>query len=201
MVIRIILGVLLMGSVFSAARAEPMVSTTAVLGGGCFWCLHHDMKNLKGVLQVESGYAAGTIVSPTYETYNKPPAGGKSHVEVVKITYNPAVLSYQNLLLRYFENVDPTDALGQFCDRGEEYRPIIITQNATERTLAEQTSAAVAAKLKQPVFVEIVEGPQTFWPAEGYHQDYAAKNQAKYQFYRWKCGRDSKIKALGLGGQ
>lgn len=210
MILRLVLGTLLAGSLYSAAMAAPAAekeagmndkpkTATAILGGGCFWCLESDMKHVKGVTGVESGYAGGTIKNPTYETYNNPPKGGKSHVEVVKVTYDPQVISYEGLLHVYFQNVDPTDAQGQFCDRGEEYRPIIITTSKTEYDIAEAKSQAVAKELKSPVFVEIIDAPTTFWPAEDYHQDYAAKNQARYQFYRWRCGRDARLNELKSG--
>jgi peptide-methionine (S)-S-oxide reductase len=208
MMLRLILGVLMAGSLVSHVLAEsppelgykPVAPTsaTAILGGGCFWCLQHDLSKTPGVLETVSGYAGGSIPNPTYETYNKPAAGQKSHVEVVQVTYNPTKLSYEQLLHVYFQNVDPTDALGQFCDRGEEYRPIIVAGSAAERAAAEAKSAAVAKALKAPVFVEIMDAPVAFYPAEAYHQNYAAENQAKYQFYRWRCGRDAKIDALGL---
>ncbi len=216
MIVRLVLGTLLAGSLYSAAfgvehapagapaaKKEASMSKktkTTILGGGCFWCLESDMKRVQGVTKVESGYAGGTIPNPTYETYNKPPAGGKSHVEVVKVTYDPALISYERLLHVYFQNVDPTDAQGQFCDRGEEYRPIIVTTGKAEFNAAEAKSHEVAKQLKSPVFVEIIDEPTVFWPAEEYHQDYATKNQARYQFYRWRCGRDSRLNELKSGG-
>ncbi len=166
---------------------------TAILAGGCFWCVEHDFRLLDGVTGVVSGYTGGTRPNPTYDNYHDSDAANSvPHVEAAQITYDPAKLSYEKLLQFYFRHIDPTDGDGQFCDRGPAYRPVIFVATEDERAIAEAQEVEVAKLIGQPVAVEILPA-KTFWPAEDYHQDYAAKNPVRYKYYRWNCGRDNRI--------
>ena len=150
------------------ARAET-AKATAVLAGGCFWCVEHDFRQLPGVIKSVSGYSGGSRPNPTYENYHDVDAQNPvPHVEVAQITYEPSKLSYAALLDYYFRHIDPTDGDGQFCDRGPAYRPVIFVRNEEERKVAEAKKAEVAELIKQPVAVEVAEA-KAFWPAEEYH--------------------------------
>ena len=177
------------------AQAAP-TTASAILAGGCFWCVEHDLRQLPGVVDVVSGYTGGSRANPTYENYHDVDAADPvSHVEAVRVTYDPSRLSYESLLDYYFRHIDPTDSGGQFCDRGPAYRPVVFVGNATERKVAETKKAEVAHLLKQNVAVEVLDA-QTFWPAEDYHQDYASKNPLRYKYYRWNCGRDQRVDTI-----
>jgi peptide-methionine (S)-S-oxide reductase len=168
----------------------------AVLAGGCFWCVEHDFRQLAGVMKVVSGYSGGSLANPTYENYHDvSTANPTPHTDVVEVTYDTAKLSYEQVLDYYFRHVDPTDGGGQFCDRGPAYAPVIFTANDDEKAVATAKKAEVVKLLKTKIAVEIRDA-KMFWPAEEYHQDYARKNPLKYQFYRWNCGRDQRIKAV-----
>ena len=194
----VLLRIIVAGTMLGAtALAEPAPTTaSAILAGGCFWCVEHDMRQLPGVTEAVSGYTGGSRANPTYEDYHDVDAANPvPHVEAVRATYNPAVLSYEMLLDYYFRHIDPTDGGGQFCDRGPAYRPAVFVGNDAERKAAEAKKAEVARLLKQNVAVEVLNA-QTFWPAEDYHQDYAVKNPIRYKYYRWNCGRDQQVRAL-----
>lgn len=177
------------------AEEAPAATAKAVLAGGCFWCLEHDMLKLDGVVDAVSGYSGGTIPNPMYENYHDEIVGQTPHVEVVEVTYNPAKVSYGAVLDYYLRHIDPTDGGGQFCDRGAAYRPVIFTATAAEAAVAATTLKEVATKLGKPVAVEVLPATR-FWVAEGYHQRYAEKNPARYALYRWNCGRDAKVKSV-----
>ncbi|HQR46839.1 MAG TPA: peptide-methionine (S)-S-oxide reductase MsrA [Thermoanaerobaculia bacterium] len=166
----------------------------ATFAGGCFWCMEPPFEGLDGVVSVTSGYTGGTTRSPTYEEVS---AGGTGHAESVQILYDPARIGYERLLDVFWHNVDPTDRGGQFCDRGSQYRPAIFVHDEEQRRLAEASKAALekTKPFKGPVVVEIVPaGP--FWPAEEYHQQYHRKNPIRYKYYRFRCGRDARLKEL-----
>ncbi len=169
---------------------------TAIFAGGCFWCVEHDFRQVPGVTHVVSGYSGGSRPNPTYEDYHDTDAQYPvPHVEVAQVTYDPAKVTYVQLLDYYFRHIDPTDGGGQFCDRGPAYRPVIFFGNDEERTEAEAAKAKTAELIHQPVAVEI-DKAQTFWPAEDYHQDYADKNPVRYKYYRWNCGRDQRVEEV-----
>jgi peptide-methionine (S)-S-oxide reductase len=173
-------------------QAAPI--NQAVLAGGCFWCLEHDLEKLPGVLDVQSGYSGGDKPNPTYKQVS---AGGTGYVESVAVRFDPEKLSYAALLRSYWRNVDPTDGNGQFCDRGDSYRPVIFVADASQRSTAEASAAAAKAELKSPKPLRVaIEPLKRFWPAEDYHQNYADLNKAKYNFYRWSCGRDARLDAV-----
>ena len=176
-------------------QQENTKTTTAILAGGCFWCVESDFDKLEGVVRTTSGYSGGTIPNPTYQNYHDDIDGYEPHVEVVEIEYNPAVITYQQLLDYYFRHVDPTDGGGQFCDRGAAYRPVIYVQNDQERQIAKAQSEKVEKALGKTVEVDILPASR-FWAAEDYHQDYHNKNTIRYNLYRWNCGRDQKVKDL-----
>lgn len=174
----------------SNAMAETMKPAEAILAGGCFWCFKHDLGRVAGVVSVTSGYSGGTTANPTYETYHD-----GNHVEAVQVLYDPAKLSYRKLIEVYYDNVDPFDDGGQFCDRGEGYRPVIFVANAEERKVAGEVSAEVAKKFGKPVKVDIRDA-KPFWAAEEYHQKYIEENPLRYELYRRGCGRDARLDAL-----
>jgi peptide-methionine (S)-S-oxide reductase len=171
----------------SAARAETAV---AFFAGGCFWCMESFYQEREGVSDVVSGFTGGTLRNPTYK------GNHSGHYEAVKITYDPAVVSYRQLLDDYWLNIDPFDASGQFCDKGPSYRSAIFTATASERELAEQTKQAVVSSFPgQTVQTEILDATD-FWPVEEGHQDYYLKNPKRYKFYRWNCGRDQRLEEI-----
>jgi peptide-methionine (S)-S-oxide reductase len=166
----------------------------ATFAGGCFWCMEPPFEKLDGVLSVTVGYTGGTVQNPTYEQVS---AGGTGHAESVQILYDPSRISYEKLLDVFWHNVDPTDAGGQFCDRGSQYRPEIFVHDEEQRRLAEASKAALAKDkpFRGPIVVGIVPAT-TFWPAEAYHQHYHTKNPIRYRYYRYGCGRDRRLAEL-----
>lgn len=166
----------------------------ATFAGGCFWCVEVDFEKVAGVVSVVSGYTGGRTGNPTYEEVGSTDTG---HVEAVEITFDPQRVSYAQLLQYYWRNVDPTDNTGQFCDRGDSYRPMIFVHDEEQRRLAEasRTALVAAKRLSAPITVEIVPA-QRFWIAEEEHQDYARKNTLPYLLYRIGCGRDRRLQSL-----
>jgi peptide-methionine (S)-S-oxide reductase len=167
----------------------------AVLAGGCFWCLEHDLEKLPGVLDAESGYSGGSLRNPTYRQVS---AGGTGHQEVVRVRFDPSKISYPTLLRAYWRNIDALDGGGQFCDRGSSYRPVIFTSGGEQQQQAKASLQAAAKELRQPASAirVLIKPLDRFWPAEGYHQDYAELNSVKYRYYRWACGRDRRLDQL-----
>jgi peptide-methionine (S)-S-oxide reductase len=179
---------------FLASPVLAASSSEAVLAGGCFWCLEHDLGKLPGVLDAQSGYAGGDKPNPTYKEVS---AGGTGYVESVKVRFDPNILSYATLLRSFWRNVDPTDGGGQFCDRGASYRPVIFVADAAQQQVAEASVAAAKGELGASKALQVaIEPLKRFWPAESYHQNYAERNRAKYSFYRWSCGRDRRLDAV-----
>ena len=164
---------------------------TAIFASGCFWCTEVDFEKVPGVVDAVSGYTGGDVAAPTYEQVS---AGGTGHREAVRVTYDPAVVSYAELLDVFWRTVDYMDAHGQFCDRGEQYASAIFVATAEERRLAEATKAALAESGQVVATPILTAGP--FYRAEEYHQSYAAKNPIRYRFYRATCGRDRRLRAL-----
>jgi len=177
------------------APALAAASEEAVLAGGCFWCLEHDLEAVPGVQAVESGYSGGRLRQPTYRQVS---AGGTGHQEAVRVRFDPERLSYAALLRSYWRNVDPLDAGGQFCDRGSSYRPVIFTRGAEQQRQARESLLAAARELgRSEAELRVQIRPlQQFWPAEDYHQDYAEHNAIRYRYYRWACGRDRRLDDL-----
>ncbi len=182
------------GAGTETARAEgaPTRVATAIFAGGCFWCVEADFDKLDGVVDTLSGYTGGTAQRPTYRQVT---AGGTGHYEAVKVTYDPARISYEALAAHFIRTIDPTDGGGQFCDRGESYRPAIFVSGDTERAIAGRILAEAAGTLGQTLATPVLPAA-TFWPAEDYHQDYYRKNPVKYRYYRQACGRDARLNEL-----
>jgi peptide-methionine (S)-S-oxide reductase len=172
---------------FTAARYA-----TAVFAGGCFWSMQHDMEHMPGIVSTEVGYSGGHVANPTYEQVSTETTG---HYESIKVTYDPAKLSYAQLVANYLRITDPTDGGGAFCDRGPSYRPAIFVANAEQRKAAEQAIARAQTHLTKKIVTKVLPlGP--FYPAETYHQHYADKNPEYYANYRAGCGKDRVIKAV-----
>jgi peptide-methionine (S)-S-oxide reductase len=165
---------------------------SATFAGGCFWCMEPPFDKLPGVISTTSGYIGGKTVNPTYRQVVE---GDTGHAEAVQVVYDPTKITYEKLLEVFWRNVDPFDAGGQFCDRGDSYRTGIFVHDETQLRLAQESKKAVAAKLKKPVVTEIVLAPK-FYPAEDYHQDYYVKNPVRYKVYRSNCGRDARLKQV-----
>ncbi|MDP8914266.1 MAG: peptide-methionine (S)-S-oxide reductase MsrA, partial [Pseudomonadota bacterium] len=155
-----------------AAAQAPSQRAQAVFAGGCFWCTESDFDKIPGVLSTTSGYIGGRVAKPTYEQVS---AGGTGHIEAVRVVYDPSKVSYAALANRFFRTIDPLDAGGQFCDRGDQYRSAIFVADARQRQIAAAAKAKAAAALGKPVATLILP-PATFYPAEAYHQDYYKKN-------------------------
>lgn len=169
---------------------------TMILAGGCFWCLEHDMKHIKGVVEANSGYAGGDRPQPTYHNYNKLSEAYKTaHLEVVEIKYDSTVISTKELIRNFLRKIDPTDGEGQFCDRGSYYRPAIFISSDVEKIVAESEIQLGEAATKKTFTVDLLPSAK-FWAAENYHQDYAEKNPLQYKFYRYRCGRDARVEAI-----
>ena len=173
-----------------SASAAPE-GATAVFAGGCFWCTEADFDKMPGVLSTTSGYIGGKLRNPTYEQVS---AGGTGHIEAVKVVYDPAKTNYATLASRFIRTIDPLDAGGSFCDRGYGYRSAFFVADQ-QRRIAEAVKARAAAAFKKPV-ATLVLPATTFYPAEGYHQDYYKKNPVRYRFYRYNCGRDARLAEL-----
>ena len=177
------------------ARAE-----TAIVAGGCFWCVESDFEAVAGVSEVVSGYTGGDLQNATYRNHD-------GHLEAVQITFDPAVISYGEVIAKFLRSVDVLDAGGQFCDRGASYRTAIFVQGAAQRKAAEAAVAEAEAVLGQEIVTPVREAA-TFWIAEAYHQDYyksseivltragPKKKANAYKFYRNACGRDARVKEL-----
>ncbi len=176
-----------------AAPAGKPATQTAVFAGGCFWCMEHDMGGIPGVVKVESGYTGGHLANPTYRDVLTERTG---HYEAVRVTFDPAKISYGFLLHRYWRLVDPTDAGGQFCDRGASYRTAVFVNGPQQRAAAERSRAEAAKRLKRGRMLTPILALGPFYVAEPYHRDYAKRNPAQYAIYRAGCGRDARLKAV-----
>lgn len=166
----------------------------ATFAGGCFWCMEPPFEHLSGVISVTSGYTGGQKANPTYQEVS---SGGTGHAEAVEIVYDPAKISYSRLLDVFWRNIDPIDAAGQFCDKGQHYRSAIFYHDDEQQRLAEASKLALAqsGRFKQPI-VTTIDPATTFYPAEDYHQHYSQKNPLRYKYYRYSCGRDQRLEEL-----
>tara|TARA_R110002096_G_scaffold99858_2_gene221302 strand:+ start:1419 stop:2084 length:666 start_codon:yes stop_codon:yes gene_type:complete len=195
-----------LGLIMQATNAKAAGSETLLVAGGCFWCVESDFESVKGVKEVISGFAGGTVKNPTYKQVT---AGGTGHYEVAQIQFDPAVISLDQLLSMFFRSVDPTDAGGQFCDRGDSYRTAIFAKDAAQQSAANKAKAQAQAALGQKIVTPVL-GKTAFYPADAYHQDYyksserlafssvglAVKKSVAYKRYRDGCGRDQRVKQL-----
>ena len=181
---------LLLTSFFAMQNA---FADKAVLAGGCFWCMEADFEKLEGVSEVISGFTGGEIENPTYR------GNHQGHYEAVEITYDPAVVSYQDILDHYWVNIDPFDARGQFCDKGSSYLSAVFVANEQERALAEKSKQKVVAMFPEQTVVTPILEASIFYPIKGNesgHQNYYKNNPIRYKAYRWNCGRDARLKAI-----
>ena len=192
------------GALAGAASTSLAATESVVFAGGCFWCVESDFDTVEGVLTTTSGYSGGHLPNPSY----KDVTGGRSgHYEVVKIEYDPDVVSFRELTDLFFRSVDPTDDGGQFCDRGDSYRTAIFVSDSGERSIAEDAKASARQALGMTIVTPILDA-QTFYPAEDYHQNYYAgsnrvitrfgiiKQSDAYKRYRKSCGRDMRVRSL-----
>ncbi len=174
------------------AGADSAAVDTLVLAGGCFWCMEKPFEALDGVLAAVSGFAGGTVANPTYDEVSTKTTG---HLEVVQVLYDTTRVDAATLLRAYWHNVDPLDGGGQFCDRGEPYRPAVFAPTPAVRALALAQRDTLAARFGREIAVE-VRGAAPFYPAETYHQDFYRTNRDHYERYRLGCGRDARLDAL-----
>ena len=160
---------------------------TAIFAGGCFWCMVKPFDSLPGILSVVSGFTGGHVPHPTYQEVT---TGTTGHTEAVEITFDPEQITYEELVAIYWQQTDPTDAFGQFADRGDSYRPVIYYNSEEQRKIAEASKAALQASgLFTDPIVTTIEPAKPFYPAEDYHQDFYKKNTAHYNAYREGSGR------------
>ncbi|MCU0596285.1 MAG: peptide-methionine (S)-S-oxide reductase MsrA [Desulfobacterota bacterium] len=160
----------------------------ATFAGGCFWCMEPPFDKLDGVISTISGYTGGAEKNPTYEQVS---SGKTGHLEAIQVTYDPAKVSYAQLLDIFWRNIDPTQNNGQFVDMGAQYRTAIFYHNEEQRRLALESRNRLqdSRKFGKPIVTEIRPATE-FYPAEDYHQDYYMKNPIRYKYYRWGSGRD-----------
>ena len=178
-----------------AAPVSPAVQTAkAIFAGGCFWCVESDFDKVAGVVSTTSGYTGGKTVNPTYEQVSSHTTG---HAEAVEVIFDPAKVSYEQLVQHYWHTIDPTTKDRQFCDSGSPYRTAIFALDAEQLRIAMASRAALekSKPFKEPIVTEVVLAG-AFYPAEEYHQDYYLKNPLRYKFYRASCGRDARLKQL-----
>lgn len=168
-------------------------AATAEFAGGCFWCMEADFEKKSGVSNVVSGFTGGTLKNPTYS------GNHDGHYEAVQITYDPDEISYDELLLHFWRNIDPFDNRGQFCDKGFSYRTAIFVADDAEREAAQASFDRVAERFPDKEIATEILPAGTFWPVEEYHQDYAEKNPLRYRYYRWNCGRDQRLEEIWGG--
>ncbi|MGI9368579.1 MAG: peptide-methionine (S)-S-oxide reductase MsrA [Ruegeria sp.] len=195
---------IVLAALLRAHPGEAAGTETLTVAGGCFWCVESDFESVPGVVDAVSGYTGGTLENPTYKQVTR---GGTGHFEAVQITFDPVKVSRQTLLNMFFRSVDPTDAGGQFCDRGDSYRTAIFVSNTAENVMAEQAKEEAQKQLGQPVVTPILP-ESTFYHAEAYHQDYykgenlvltrfgPKRQSGAYKAYRKACKRDERVREL-----
>ncbi|MBW4981398.1 peptide-methionine (S)-S-oxide reductase MsrA [Mameliella sp. CS4] len=187
-----------------SVQAQGARAAEIIVAGGCFWCVEADFEKVRGVGEAVSGYTGGRTANPTYKQVSR---GGTGHYEAVSINFNPGTVSVRQLYDLFFRSVDPTDAGGQFCDRGESYRTAIFYTDAAQKSAAEAAKADAEKALGQKIVTPILPAKQ-FYRAEEYHQDYykgsqrvvtrfgIVKQRDAYKRYRQGCGRDQRVKQL-----
>ncbi len=176
------------------AQPDNSDQAVATFAGGCFWCMEPPFDELDGVSSTISGYIGGHVENPSYEQVT---TGRTGHAEAMQVTYDPEVVDYATLLDVYWQNIDPLDSGGQFCDRGSSYRSTIFVHTAEQRELAEASKQEIAASGQlNGEIVTPIEEATTFYPAEEYHQDYYEKNPLRYRFYKWNCGREQRLEEV-----
>ena len=203
MSLRLSLALAALGAASLAAAAAPAATAPppapagtaqAIFAGGCFWCVEADFDKVPGVISTTSGYTGGTLPNPSYEQVSGHDTG---HAEAVLIVYDPKKVSYDTLLGKYWHSIDPTTKDRQFCDVGSPYRTTIFTVDAGQDAAAKASLAALQkSKPFSAPIVTPIEKAGAFYPAEEYHQDYYKKNPVRYNYYRYSCGRDARLKQL-----
>ena len=180
----------------SPARAQANAPATAraTFAGGCFWCVESDFDKVPGVISTTSGYTGGSVANPTYQQVSAKTTG---HAEAVQIVFDPAKVSYEQLLAKFWTSIDPTTRDRQFCDIGTPYRTAIFTHDAAQLEAARKSLADLekSKPFKEPIVTQIVPA-SAFYVAEDYHQDYYKKNPVRYSYYRQSCGRDARLQQL-----
>jgi peptide-methionine (S)-S-oxide reductase len=178
---------------FSASAETKMLETSkAIFAGGCFWCMEPPFDKIDGVISTTSGYTSGHQKDPTYKQVS---AGGTGHTEAIEIVFDPQKVSYEKLLEVFWLNIDPLNGKGQFCDFGSQYRTGIYYINDEQQKLAEKSREEIIEKLGKLVATEL-KAASKFYPAEDYHQNYYQVNPVRYNYYRWSCGRDNRLREL-----
>ena len=197
-------GMIALGLSVQATHSKAAELETITVAGGCFWCVESDFERVAGVKEAVSGFTGGSVTNPTYKQVTK---GGTGHYEAVQITFDPATVSRDTLYSMFFRSVDPTDAGGQFCDRGESYRTAIFAETPAQLAAAQKAKADATAILGTSVVTPILDASE-FYPADAYHQDYykgtkliitrfgPKRQAAAYKDYREACGRDARVKEL-----
>ena len=177
-----------------SALAQTPKTETAIFAGGCFWCVEEAFEKVPGVTEAVSGYTGGTVPNPTYEQVAYK---GTGHAEAVQVTYDPAKVSYAQLVDWFWKNIDPVDPDGQFCDKGSPYRSAIFYIGDEQKKIAETSKAELAAsgRFKQPIATEIT-AAAPFYLAETEHQDYYKKNPNRYTYYKYGCGRARRLEQI-----
>jgi peptide-methionine (S)-S-oxide reductase len=173
---------------FGAPDARAGATKTAIFAGGCFWCVEDAFDEIDGVTETISGYAGGTKPNPNYGDH-------EGYAEAVKVTYDPAKVTYAKLLDHFWRNIDPFDPNGQFCDQGSAYQSVVFVGDDEEKALAETTKAEIAKRFAKPVATEI-KPVTTFTAAEDYHQDYHNQNPVSYKVYKFGCGRAQRLEEI-----
>lgn len=181
-----------------AAAEQPTVASgslaKAYFAGGCFWCMEEAFEKVNGVLEAVSGYMGGTVKNPSYEEVS---AGKTGHAESVEVRYDPAKVTYAQLLEAFWRNIDPVTPDAQFCDHGNQYRAAIFYQSEEEKGAAEESRRSIeqSKRFSTPIVTQ-VSAASEFYPAEEYHQDFYKKNPVRYKFYKFTCGREQRLETL-----
>jgi peptide-methionine (S)-S-oxide reductase len=200
------LAALIMVGLFVQSQSARAANETLTVAGGCFWCVEADFESVRGVKRAVSGFAGGKTSNPTYKAVT---GGGTGHYEAVQITFDNSIINRDQILAMFFRSIDPTDAGGQFCDRGPSYRTAIFAANNAQKAAAEKAKAQAQADLGKKVVTPVL-GASKFYPADAYHQNYyrssdrlavssvgvAVKKSTAYKRYRNRCGRDQRVKQL-----
>jgi len=170
---------------------EKKKNEIAIFAGGCFWCMESPYDFIDGVKSTTPGYTGGTTKNPTYHQVS---TGETGHAESMEVEFDPSKVSYEELLLVYWHNINPTQSGGQFCDYGSQYRPEIFYTNEAQRVAAEASKKEMEKRFG--VVAVKIEPASKFYPAEEYHQDYCTRNSDAYHEYRELCGRDRVLKEI-----
>ena len=184
----LLLGIITMTT--NTSNAQQLEKAT--FAGGCFWCVEPPFDATTGVVDTLSGYMGGTTANPTYEEVS---SGNSGHAEVVQVTYDPRVVSYEQLVQIFWRNIDPTVENRQFCDVGTQYRTAVFYHNDEQKEIAERTKLEASKRLEQAVKTEITPASE-FYVAEDYHQDFYKKNPIRYTAYKMGCKREHRLNTI-----